>query len=69
MAFIESTTKIIRMGDAPGVPTVLLKDTVTIDDIVFLYARTAAASKLGKIPTPKTAQNIRQQITRAPYGR
>ena len=69
MTFVESTTKIVKLGNSSSMPSVIIKDTITIEDIVFLHARTAAVRKKGNIDFSTTSQNIRQQITRVPHGR
>ena len=69
MTFVESTTKIIKLGNSPSMPSVIIKDTVTVEDIVFLHARTAAVRKKSSVDFSITPQNIRQQITRVPHGR
>ena len=69
MAFVDSTTRIVRLGNTPNSPAVILKDTVTVEDVVFMYARTAAVKKLSEIGKPKVSKNVRQQITRVPHVR
>jgi hypothetical protein len=68
MAFLDETTQILRPIDRPV--SVIIKDTVTVEDIVFMYARTAAVSKLGTFNTkPNISANVRKQVTRVPYVR
>lgn len=68
MAFLDTTTRVIRTVDKSA--SILIKDTVTVEDIVFLYARTAAVNKKSSaIRAPFMSDNIRKQITRVPYVR
>jgi len=68
MAFLDTTTQVIRTADKSA--SILIKDTVTVEDIVFMYARTAAVNKKSNIAqTPFMSDNIRKQITRVPYVR
>lgn len=68
MAFLEKTTQILRPVGKPV--SVIIKDTVTAEDIVFMYARTAAVSKLGTSDMkPSISANVRKQVTRVPYAR
>ena len=69
MTFVDSTTRIVRLSDAPNAPAVILKDTVTVEDVIFMYARAAAVRKLGEISKPAVPKNVRQQITRVPHVR
>jgi hypothetical protein len=70
MAFIDPTTQIIQLDTRARAPSVYVKDTVTVEDIVFMYARTSAVNKLGtKNIVPQVPANIRHQITRVPYVR
>lgn len=69
MTFVESTTKVVKLGNSSSIPSVIIKDTITVEDIVFLHARTAAVRKKSNIAFSTTSQNIRQQITRVPHGR
>lgn len=68
MAFLDKTTRILRPVDRPV--SVIVKDTVTVEDIVFMYARTAAVNKLGTSEMkPNISANVRKQVTRVPYVR
>jgi|13_taG_2_1085334.scaffolds.fasta_scaffold00891_4 hypothetical protein len=68
MAFLDATTRVIRTVDKSA--SILIKDTVTVEDIVFLYARTAAVNKKSSATrAPFMSDNIRKQITRVPYVR
>lgn len=68
MAFLDTTTRVIRTANEST--SILIKDTVTVEDIVFMYARTAAVNKKSsKQQTPFMSDNIRKQITRVPYVR
>lgn len=68
MAFLDTTTRVIRTADGPT--SILIKDTVTVEDLVFLYARTAAVNKKASSDqTPFIPDNVRKQVTRVPYVR
>ena len=70
MAFLDTTTRVIRSSDRGASPSIIIKDTVTVEDIVFMYARTAAVNKMS--PTglnPDVPANARKQITRVPHVR
>lgn len=69
MTFVDKTTKFIRTSDAPDSPSVIVKDTLTVEDIVFLHARTAAVNKLSPTHAARVTRTMRQQITRVPHGR
>ena len=69
MAFLDTTTRVIKLSDRRGDPSVLIKNTVTVEDIVFVYARAAAVNKLGSPVTPEIPATALSQITRVPYVR
>ena len=70
MAFLDTTTRVVRVGDQGKSPSIIIKDTVTVEDIIFMYARTAAVNKLGTTTlSPNVPANVRKQITRVPYVR
>lgn len=70
MSFIEPTTRVIRAPSIDGAsPTALIKDTCTVEDVLFAYTRAKAASKLRDVGAPNTPVSVRLQITRVPYVR
>jgi len=70
MAFLDTTTRVVRAGDQGKSSSIIIKDTVTVEDIIFMYARTAAVNKLTTAKlSPDVPANVRKQITRVPYVR
>lgn len=70
MTFVEPTTQFVSLGNTPDSPSLIIKDTITVEDVVFLYARTRAASRLDTtVQQPEVMQTVRQQITRVPHVR
>ncbi len=70
MAFLDATTRVVRVGDRNKSPSIIIKDTITVEDIIFMYARTAAVNKLSTAKlSPDVPVNVRKQITRVPYVR
>jgi hypothetical protein len=68
MDYIESSTKIIRAPDTRAdAPTILIKDTCTVEDILYLMARRAATSKVRDVDDFITPAIARTQITRVPH--
>lgn len=70
MSFVEPGTKVIRPSSSGGSsPVVLIKDTCTVEDVLFAYTRAKAASKRGNIEPFQVPAASRLQITRVPYVR
>ena len=69
MSFIEPGTKVIRPSSSDSAPIVLIKDTCTVEDILFAYARAKAASKRKDALPFQVPAASRLQITRVPYVR
>lgn len=70
MSYIESTTRIIRPpGDPTRASTVLVKDTYTVEDVLYLMARRAATAKIREVNDFATPASAIAQITRVPHVR
>jgi hypothetical protein len=68
VTYSNNVTRGVRQGSSAV--EVIIKDTVTVEDIALTYARTAAVNKLGTDAIkPNIPANIRSQITRVPYVR
>jgi hypothetical protein len=70
MSYIESTTRVIRApGDPQSSSTILVKDTYTVEDILYLTARRAATAKVREVNDFTTPTSAIAQITRVPHVR
>ena len=70
MSFIEPGTKVIRPSNGDNTaPVVLIKDTCTVEDVLFAYTRAKAVSKKTGSGDVVVPSSIRLQITRVPYVR
>jgi hypothetical protein len=70
MAFLDTTTRVVKAGDEGKTASIIIKDTVTVEDITFMYARTAAVNKLSAVTlSPDVPANVRKQVTRVPHVR
>ena len=70
MSFVEPGTRVIRpSSSADTTPVVLVKDTCTVEDVLFAYTRAKAVSKKNGASDIEIPSSVRLQITRVPYVR